>query len=136
MRLADRMAIPAGLTASRWMLLHVVERAELDDGDWPTVGQVSKQTNLSVQAVSRMVVELDRQGLVRRETRRGSGRSVFVSLTPAGTRTLDAAFESAEPLKRAFLTGFKGKRLTALEADLERLLSNLNDFEQKMENES
>lgn len=64
-----------------------------DDGSL-RMSQLTAQAPLSQSRVSRLVAELDRRGLVRRQTWQDDSRSVLVSITEAGTTLLAAAAET------------------------------------------
>ncbi len=126
MRVADRVLAPGGLTASRLMLLKRVESA----GEPPTVTWLSGQLALSTQAVSRMVGMLERQKLVRRRSRTGGGRSVFVELTAPGRHAIEEATVLLAEVSSELRTGMDLDRVHALESGLDLMLKNLKAFDE------
>ena len=128
MRTGDRLARPVGLTSSRWLLLCAVGRAEAPR----SVGDLSGDALLSVQATSRMLASMEAEGLVTRFARRGAGRAVFVRLTAKGRRALEKTELLAERFELSFLKGFAPVELARLGGDLARLIENLQAFEAEL----
>lgn len=129
MRVADRVLAPAGLTGSRLMLM---KRVEASPG-LPTISWLSEQMSLSVQAVSRMVGALEDEGLVRRRTRVGAGRCVFVELTGAGRRALEAAAAELSRVSEVLRRGLSARDEREIESMLDRMLGSLREFEAETE---
>lgn len=128
MRVGDRLSGPLGLTSSRWILLCEIGRREVP----PTVTEVGAAAMISVQNVSRMLVAMERAGLVRRRRRRGHGRAVQVALTARGRRVLERTEELAERFEASFLRGIDTGKREAIEGDLRRLIENLAAFEEEL----
>lgn len=129
MRTGDRAAASIGLTAARWLLLCAASRT----GEPRTVGRLSEDAMMSVQNTSRMIASMEDEGLVRRATRRGAGRAVFVELTAKGRKALERTEALAERFDRVFLAGFAPCEIDRLRADLERLIANLHAYETELE---
>jgi DNA-binding MarR family transcriptional regulator len=125
MRVGDRMASPEGLTSSRWMMLCAIGKSD----EPATINEISERANLSAQNVSRMVGVMEEDGLLKRFSLPGRGRSTFVGLTAEGwdayatTKRLAAAF--CEP----FLDGFSDSRIDRLDRDLKKLIDNIARLE-------
>lgn len=68
-----------------------------------TMGELAARVVLSRTRVSRVVDELERARLVRRDANAADRRSAFAVLTPAGRRAFDAA---APVYRRAIAEGF------------------------------
>lgn len=128
MRVADRLASPIGLTGSRWMMLCVVAEA----GRPISLSELSERILLSVQNISRMVQTLEAEGLVTRLTKPGSGRSIFVELTPAGLEARNKVKQLGERLLGRMLDGFDAERVARLEKDFEDLISNVLVLESQL----
>ncbi|HBS28445.1 MAG TPA: hypothetical protein DEB06_03110 [Phycisphaerales bacterium] len=129
MRTADRLVEPHGLTSSRWLLLGALEQFESP----PTLSELSGNALLSLQNVSRMVASLEADGLVERYTLAGRGRSVFVRLTARGVRTLEEAESAAVVFARGLLAGLDAPTVDDTERRLERLITNLEGLERRLE---
>lgn len=128
MRVGDRLASELGLTASRWLLLCAIGRAEQP----PNVGELSDEATLSPQNISRMLVAMEGEGLIERFSRKGMGRAVFVRLTPAGQRAYEQTQELALRFGGPFLEGFDEHELISVSGALGRLIENLSRYEQEL----
>lgn len=125
MRIGDRLVADLGLTSSRWLLLGAVEQFEQP----PTLSELSNSALLSLQNVSRMVASMEADGLVRRITVPGCGRSTFVTLTDRGREVHQRAEDAARVFAAGFLEGFSESEIEETERRLERLLNNLEALE-------
>lgn len=72
---------------------------------------LSERVVLSRTRVSRLVDELEREGLVRRRPDPGDGRATIAAITPAGT----AAFRATAPVYLAKIDEHFNRHLTARE---------------------
>jgi MarR family transcriptional regulator for hemolysin len=124
-RTADRVAAPLGLTSSRWLMLCAIARFD----DPPSVSELSNETLLTAQNVSRMLASMEREGLVRRVRAGAGGRTHAVRLTNQGSETLEKTRALADRIEVGFLAGFSQERLLRLEDDLQALISNLCDLD-------
>ncbi|MEC9373237.1 MAG: MarR family transcriptional regulator, partial [Planctomycetota bacterium] len=125
MRLGDRLTAPIGLTSSRWMLL-----CAIGDTDEPrTITELSDDAMISVQNVSRMVAAMEREGLVRRFSKKGAGRALFVRLTPEGERAMEATRALGDRFHSEMLEGVSDEEVESLRSMLGRLIGNLERFE-------
>ncbi|MEL6328548.1 MAG: MarR family transcriptional regulator [Planctomycetota bacterium] len=125
MRTGDRMAQPHGLTASRWMLLCAIGKAE----EPQTIAEVSECILLSPQNVSRMAAAMEDEGLIERFSKPGAGRAVFVRLTEAGQVANERMHTIGERFMAKFLEGFEPARVETLVSDLGELLENMSRIE-------
>lgn len=73
----------AGLTAARMSALSVVVF-----GGAITIGQLAHVEQVSAPTMTRLLVGMERDGLVRRERDRKDGRVVWIDATPKGARIL------------------------------------------------
>jgi MarR family transcriptional regulator, organic hydroperoxide resistance regulator len=122
---ADRIAQPAGLTSSRWLLLAELARYS----DPPTIGTLSHHLHQSTQNVSRMLSSMQDEGLVERYTQTGWGRAVFVRCTQQGIDALRKTQELARELEHSFLRGFNEPRIETMCRELESLIENLSTLD-------
>lgn len=128
MRIGDRLTAPHGLTASRWMLLCSLDRR----GDSATVSDLAEEQMMSVQAISRMLVTMVDEGLVSKENRAGSGRTAFLSLTEKGREAVSILRQLGDNFGTHFLEGMDESDTTRVQADLGRLIDNLQRFETEL----
>jgi DNA-binding MarR family transcriptional regulator len=91
-----------GLTAARASALSVL----VFGGQPVTLGALAQAEQVSAPTVTRLIVGMERDGLVRREPDRRDGRVVWLHATPTGARLLHAG---------------RRRRVAALEADLASL---------------
>jgi DNA-binding MarR family transcriptional regulator len=88
-----------GLTAARASALSVL----VFGGRAVTLGALAQAEQVSAPTITRLIVGMERDGLVRREADAADGRVVWLHPTPAGARLLHAG---------------RKRRVAALEADL------------------
>lgn len=124
-RIGDRLSASIGLTSSRWLMLCTVSRCEGS----PSIGALSEEVLLSVQNVSRMLGQMEADGLIERFTKPGSGRSVFVRLTEQGEATLERTRALADEIESWFLRGMSDEEVARIDRDLWRLSDNLRAME-------
>jgi DNA-binding MarR family transcriptional regulator len=79
---------PFGLNAAKFNYLMVIYVSPADE---MTLTEISRFIHTSNATVTSMIASLERAGLVRRRSHAIDGRSTVVSLTPAGTRLVEAA---------------------------------------------
>jgi DNA-binding MarR family transcriptional regulator len=128
MRCAERYVADLGLTASRWLLLGVIQESE----EPLTLTELSQDALLSVQNVSRMVAAVEADGLVHRFSREGHGRAVFVRLTERGRQVVELACARGERFCEHFLEHVSPDELAAAERLFARLGANLEHFHERM----
>ncbi|GAB5496165.1 MAG: hypothetical protein Phyf2KO_12450 [Phycisphaerales bacterium] len=122
MRQCDAAAESIGLTSSRWFLLCSIASSESE----PTIGELSEESMLSTQAVSQLVAAMEKEGLVTRHTKPGSGRSVYVRVTDSGRAALERTDEIATRIESRLLAGLGQGEIDRITADLERLIKNMS----------
>jgi DNA-binding MarR family transcriptional regulator len=97
-----------GLTAARASALSVL----VFGGRPVTLGALAQAEQVSAPTITRLIVGMERDGLVRRESDSHDGRIVWLHATAKGTRLLHAG---------------RQRRVAALEADLARLAPTERD---------
>jgi DNA-binding MarR family transcriptional regulator len=122
MRQCDAAAEEIGLTSSRWFLLCSIGDSEHE----PTIGELSDESMLSTQAVSQLVAAMEKEGLVSRHTKPGSGRSVYVRITEEGRRALSQTDSIATRIESRLLAGLESKAVDRIRDDLEKLIENMS----------
>lgn len=83
LRLVRREDVATGLSAARLSALSVL----VFGGD-RTVGELAAAEQVRSPTMSRLVAEMEREGLVRRQASAADGRAVVVSATGEGRRVL------------------------------------------------
>ena len=136
MRIGDRLTAPLGLTSARWMLLCALGRCSDASDGCATITDLAAEQMQSVQAISSMLATMEREGLIVRERRRGMGRTVFARLTDRGRGALAAVDALGERFMQPFLAGFSPEEVQRLDADLRRLVANLEAYERELLAES
>jgi len=109
-----------GLHLARWRLLFCIGR----------LGQCSQRelahsTTMEPAAVTRILADLDRQGLISRATAQHDARQLDVTLTPAGQALVRETAGRRETFLRAALEGFSDAEAEMLDELLGRLQTNL-----------
>ena len=122
MRQCDAAAEEIGLTSSRWFLLCSIGSAEQE----PTIGELSEESMLSTQAVSQLVAAMEKEGLVTRHNKPGSGRAVYVRMTEEGRQALSQTDAVATRIEDRLLAGLTQSEIDRISSDLERLIGNMS----------
>ena len=104
LRRLRRHDVAMGLTPARASALSLMVF-----GGRVTIGQLAQAEQVSAPTMTRLVVGMERDGLVRREGDPADGRVVWLEATPKGRRILHAGRE---------------RRVAALESDLAALDEN------------
>jgi DNA-binding MarR family transcriptional regulator len=110
----------SNINITRWRVLSVLRAyGEL------SLGQIVELTVMEQPSVSRVVAQLEREGLVKREMSTQDSRFVYVSLAPAGTRAFQQIYPTAQKHQDRALKGFSKKEITALKSFLHRIQENI-----------
>ncbi len=110
----------SGINIARWRVLSVL-RAH---GDL-TLGRIVDLTAMDQPAVSRIVTQLEREGLARREVSTKDSRVVHVSLTKAGEKAFAEVYPTAQKHQKRALSGFTSKEIDTLKKYLRRIQNNI-----------
>ena len=89
--------------------------------------QLSAEMGHDMGALTRVVDELERRGLVRRERSRRDRRAVEIAITPAGRRQAQSAKRVIVELLNRLVEPFTDREVDKLIALLRRLLTHLQD---------
>jgi MarR family transcriptional regulator, organic hydroperoxide resistance regulator len=119
-RLLDRMR-PHGVTVQRWRVLMV-----LMNGDGRTMTDLVRMTLIAQPAVSRVIDQMERNGLVERRVAERDNRIVEVFLTQHGRDTYWKIAPDAEKHGIDMLAGFDASERKQLFELLRRLLDNVS----------
>ena len=118
-RLRSRLR-KGGINISRWRVLAVLRAyGKL------TLGQIVDLTAMEQPSVSRIVTQLEQEGLVRRRISSRDSRFVNVRLTAAGERTFRGIYPTAERHQDRALRGFSAKEINTLTSYLKRIQTNI-----------
>ncbi|MDR3643328.1 MAG: MarR family transcriptional regulator [Candidatus Doudnabacteria bacterium] len=107
-----------GLSLSDFMILY---RLSLAEGGKLRRIDLAEQIGLTASGVTRLLLPMEKVGLVKRQSNEHDARVSFVMLAPGGKRKLEEAMERAGLFADEILQPEKNKRL----AELSGLLSDL-----------
>lgn len=111
-----------GLTIGRWQVLSVLSRF-----DGSRIGTIADLSGGEQPAVSRVIDQMERDGLVRRRNALDDSRAVQVWITPAGRSLLDDLMPHAEGFVERMVRTLSEKEIQELTGCLERLFSDLQE---------
>lgn len=117
--LADLRAY--GITVARWRILAV-----LNDGDGRSIGTLSRLTATEQSAISRVVDQMVRDGLVTRRPARQDQRVVEVHMTPQGRAVIAQLLPQARARAARAVADFSPAEIETMRALLQRMLRNLH----------
>jgi DNA-binding MarR family transcriptional regulator len=89
--------------------------------------QLSKELGYDMGALTRVVDELERRGLVRRERSRSDRRAVEIAITAAGRRQAESAKRVLVELQNELLEPYSDAEIATLIDLLQRMLVRLQD---------
>jgi len=110
-----------GINIARWRVLAVLQ----DHGPL-NIGQIAEHTLIEQPTVSRIVDQLEREGLAVRETGGRDSRYVHVLLTDAGRAAFDQVYPIALKHQEQALEGFRQQEIKTLIGFLERIQNNIS----------
>jgi DNA-binding MarR family transcriptional regulator len=106
---------------ARWRVLSV-----LRDHGRLNMGQIVEHTLIEQPTVSRIVDQLEREGLAMRESSGADSRFVQVTLTAAGQRAFNEIYPIATQHQEQALKGFRQQEIKTLIGFLERIQNNIS----------
>ena len=109
-----------GINIARWRVLAV-----LKDHGRMNISQIVEKTIIEQPTVSRIVDQLEREGLALRETCDKDSRFVQVRLSPAGTKVFQEIYPAAIKHEEHALRGFTRQETKTLIGFLERIQNNI-----------
>jgi len=110
----------SGINIARWRVLAV-----LKDHGRMNIGQIVERTIIEQPTVSRIVDQLEREGLASRETCDKDSRFVQVSLSKTGEQAFKEIYPSAIKHQEHALRGFSSRETRTLIDFLERIQNNI-----------
>ena len=111
-----------GLTIGRWQVLSVLSRF-----DGSRVGTIADLSGGEQAAVSRVIDQMERDGLVRRRPALDDSRAVQVWITPGGRELLDELMPHAESFVNRMVRTLSDREIMEMTSCLERLFSDLQE---------
>jgi len=110
----------SGINITRWRVLAVLRAyGKL------SLGRIVELTVMEQPSVSRVVTQLEREGLVKRKVSTEDSRVVHVSLTRAGDKAFQTIYPTAERHQEGALSGFSRKEINTLKSYLHRIQENI-----------
>jgi DNA-binding MarR family transcriptional regulator len=122
--LAERHFATEQVSFTQWMVIATLGRYE-----HLTATTLSQETCHDMGALTRIVDDLETEGLVRRERTERDRRVVEIALTPQGRRYLDSGKRLVVQLLNSLAEPFSRQELETLIALLQRLLTRLQEAE-------
>ena len=112
---------PLGATLQTWRVL-----AALRERDGRRMGDLSETTSIEVSTLTRLVDNMETEGLVARRRDAADARAVTLHATPAGRRMTRMILPIAERYEKVALLGFSEAEATVLKTALRRLFDNMD----------
>lgn len=109
-----------GISLPRWRLLF-----NLAHKGKSSQNELARSTIMGPAAITRILVDMERQGLVRREPSPTDSRQLVVELTPAGVELVRATAARREGFIESALAGFSDVEVALLERLLHHMEKNL-----------
>jgi len=116
---ADMRQIGASLQV--WRVL-----AALREQDGRRMGDLSKTTSIEVSTLTRLVDNMEKDGLVVRRREAGDARAISLHVTPSGRRLTQRIVPIAERYEAVALKGFSAAEIAVLKKALRRLYDNMD----------
>jgi len=111
-----------GLTIGRWQVLNV-----LATYDGSRIGTIADLSGGEQPAVSRVIDQMERDGLVKRRPYLNDSRAVEVWITKPGRTTYEKLMPEAQAFVQRMLRTFSDAESTQMNSLLERLFSDLQE---------
>ena len=110
----------SGVNMARWRVLAVLRAyGKLN------LGRIVELTVMEQPSISRIVTQLEREGLAQRNVSTEDSRVVYVSLTAAGEKAFKEIYPTAQRHQERALSGFSRKEIETLEKYLRRIQDNI-----------
>lgn len=121
-QLAERRFATEQVSFTQWMVIAILGRYER-----LTATALSEETCHDMGALTRIVDDLEEEGLVRRERTERDRRVVEIALTPQGRRYLQTGKRLVVGLLNSLVDPFSRQELETLIALLQRLMARLQE---------
>lgn len=110
----------SGVNLARWRVLAVLRAyGKL------SLGRIVELTVMQQPSISRIVTQLEREGLAKRSVSKKDSRVVHVRLTAAGDKAFDEIYPTAQRHQDHALSGFTKKDIKTLISYLRRIQDNI-----------
>ncbi len=119
-QVAERRFESQAVTLIQWVTLMT-----LTQGAHMSPTQLSAEVGHDMGALTRVVDDLERRGLVRRERSRRDRRAVEIAITPAGRRVAQSTKPVIVELLNELVEPFSGREVDTLIALLQRVMAHL-----------
>ncbi|MGF7146598.1 DNA-binding MarR family transcriptional regulator [Sphingomonas zeicaulis] len=113
-----------GINLSQWRVLSV-----LRSYGTLSISGIVEHTLMEQPTVSRVVVQLEQDAMVARQTSAGDSRMTDITLTAKGAETFDSIRESAYRHEKMALDGLEPARLDALRETLRLIERNIELYD-------
>jgi DNA-binding MarR family transcriptional regulator len=113
-----------GASLQVWRVL-----AALREQDGRRMGDLSKTTSIEVSTLTRLVDNMEKDGLVARRREAGDARAVTLHVTAVGRRLTQRIVPIAERYEAVALKGFTAGEAVVLKKALRRLYDNMDELE-------
>lgn len=120
-RQSDAQFAKYGITADQFVLM-----ATLSRGDALTQRELAKRMTSDPSTVRAMLVLLEKQGLIQRETHPTDSRARTVALTPLGKRKFRQLWKAGESIREQMFESFPKQEFVALVRNLTKIAESLN----------
>jgi len=112
----------SGVNMARWRVLSVLRAyGRLN------LGRIVELTVMEQPSISRIVTQLEREGLAKRKASKSDSRVVYVSLTAAGERAFEEIYPTAQLHQQKALSGFTKREIDTLTGYLQRIQDNIEE---------
>ena len=118
-RFDGRLGSLHGLGQNDFRILYYLSQA---DGEKMRRIDLAEKLGLTASGITRLLMPMEKIGLIKRETTEHDARVSFVLLAPGGKRLLSESVERAELLAEEILPAAKAKKLE----EMTEILSELN----------
>ncbi|GAA3735600.1 DNA-binding MarR family transcriptional regulator [Spinactinospora alkalitolerans] len=112
-----------GLTVAQALLLRTA-----DELDHPTVGAVAAALGIASPSATRMLQQLERRGMVRRDRSELDERATVITVTPDGARALEEFWQRIRERQRQLYAGVDPRLRPALTELLLSMRDVINDI--------
>jgi DNA-binding MarR family transcriptional regulator len=123
-QLAERRFVTEQVSFTQWIVIATLGRYER-----LTATALSEETGHDMGAMTRVVDDLEKEGLVRRERTERDRRVVEIALTPQGRRYLQSGKRLVVELLNYLLDPFSRQELETLIALLQRMMARLQEVQ-------
>lgn len=113
-----------GIKPSRWRVMSV-----LRSHGTLTIGKIAEHAMMEQPTVSRVITQLEADGLAARQISAEDSRATEVTLTQAGAEKLEAILLTAYRHQQDSLAGLSRAELDALRATLNRIEQNVDFYQ-------